>query len=96
MGASAWGILAEIQSIENSLDSRRVKAVSILSLLIDRGDKAIQQGEALPHILNVDSVFFRCSVRQSAALKAELYGRHVVHGGAGSQREDEHQKENGW
>ena len=86
MRAAAGSILAEVQSVKNSLDTDRIKTVSTLRHLIDGADQLIQQLKAVAHFFDVGHIFRRGTGGDLPTVEAEQHGGVVVIHAAGEQR----------
>ena len=84
--AAAGSILAEVQSVKNSLDTDRIKTVSILRHLIDGADQLIQQLKTVAHFFDVGHIFRRGTGGDLPTVEAEQHGGVVVIHAAGEQR----------
>ncbi|MPM20669.1 hypothetical protein SDC9_67105 [bioreactor metagenome] len=91
--ANGTGVfLAEIQRIENGLDSLGVKAAAVFRHGVYPGDLAVDGCEAVLHIRNVLPVCFRNGTRNRAAVVAEVEHRRIVIRSARHKTEhDDHQ-----
>ena len=94
--AAAGGILAEVQSVKNSLNADRVKIVSILRHLVDGADQLIQQLKAVAHFFDVGHIFRRGTGGDLPTVEAEQHGGVVVIHAAGEQRAEKSEGQDQW
>ena len=93
MGLGAGCFRAEVQSIENRLDPDVIQGIPLLHLPLHRLHGGIQQGEAVPHPLDVGPVLRRGALRDGPAVEAQVCRSAVVLRPAGEQGTEEGQQE---
>ena len=93
---SAESIVAKAESIKNSLDSDRVKAVSTFRPHIDGSDRRIQKRKSGAHILNVRTECHRHLGRIAHAIESCSYRLVVVIRTSGANGAQECDEYNDW
>ena len=92
-GVGCWVIRAEVQSIEHGLDPDVIQGIPLLHLPLHRLHGGIQQGKAVPHLLDVCPIFRRGALRDGSAVEAQVCRGAVVLRPAGEQGAEEGQQE---
>ena len=87
-------IRAEVQSEEHRLDPDVIQAVPVLHLPLHGLHGGIQQGKAVPHLLDVCLILRRGALRYGPAVKAQIHHSAVVLRPSREGGTEEGQKEN--
>ena len=89
-GVGCRVVRAEVQSVEHCLDPDVIQGIPLLHLPLHCLYGGIQQGKAVPHLLDVCPVLHRGALRDGPAAKAQVYCGTVVLRPAGEQSAEEH------